>query len=159
MGATLAGVGVPSEVAATGMKNFMLALTKGGSATKQQAKAFKSLRLNVKEVSKGMQKDAQGTIENVLARIAKVDPAKQAGLLTELFGTESVAAIAPMLTNLDLLKKNFKSVGDVTQYTGSMEQEYASRSATTANAMQLLQNRVTRLGIEIGNVLLPPNWC
>jgi len=156
MGATLAGVGVPSEVAATGMKNFMLALTKGGSATKQQAKAFKSLRLNVKEVAKGMQKDAQGTIENVLARIAEVDPAKQAGLLTELFGTESVAAIAPMLTNLDLLKKNFKSVGDVTQYTGSMEQEYASRSATTANALQLLQNRVTRLGIEIGNVLLPP---
>ena len=156
MGATLAGVGVPSEVAATGMKNFMLALTKGGSATKQQAQAFKSLRLDVKQVAKGMQKDAQGTIENVLARIAQVAPEKQAGLLTQLFGTESVSAIAPMLTNLDLLKKNFRSVGDVAQYTGSMEQEYASRSATTANAIQLLQNRVTRLGVEVGNVLLPP---
>lgn len=156
MGATLAGVGVPSEVAATGMKNFMLALTKGGSATKQQAQAFKSLRLDVKQVAKGMQKDAQGTIENVLARIAQVAPEKQAGLLTQLFGTESVSAIAPMLTNLDLLKKNFRSVGDVAQYTGSMEQEYASRSATTANAIQLLQNRATRLGVEVGNVLLPP---
>jgi len=156
MGATLAGVGVPSEVAATGMKNFMLALTKGGSATKQQAQAFKSLRLNVKDVAKGMQKDAQGTIQNVLERISKVAPEKQAGLLTELFGTESVAAIAPMLTNLDLLKKNFKAVGDVAQYTGSMEQEYASRSATTANAIQLLSNKMTRMGIEVGNVLLPP---
>ncbi|WP_443700646.1 phage tail tape measure protein [Pseudomonas sp.] len=156
MGATLAGVGVPSEVAATGMKNFMLALTKGGSATKQQVQAFKSLRLDVKQVARGMQKDAQGTIENVLARIAQVAPEKQAGLLTQLFGTESVSAIAPMLTNLDLLKKNFRSVGDVAQYTGSMEQEYASRSATTANAIQLLQNRVTRLGVEVGNVLLPP---
>lgn len=156
MGATLAGVGVPSEVAATGMKNFMLALTKGGAATKQQAQAFKSLRLDVKQVSKGMQTDAQGTIENVLGRIAQVDPAKQAGLLTQLFGTESVSAIAPMLTNLDLLKRNFRSVADVAEYTGSMEQEYASRSATTANAIQLMQNRVTRLGIEIGGVLLPP---
>lgn len=156
MGATLAGVGVPSEVAATGMKNFMLALTKGGAATKQQAQAFKSLRLDVKQVAQGMQKDAQGTIENVLGRIAQVAPEKQAGLLTQLFGTESVSAIAPMLTNLDLLKRNFKGVAEVTKYTGSMEQEYASRSATTANAIQLMRNRVTRLGIEVGNVLLPP---
>ncbi|MBA4287495.1 MAG: phage tail tape measure protein [Pseudomonas sp.] len=156
MGATLAGVGVPSEVAATGMKNFMLALTKGGSATKQQAKAFKSLRLDVKTLAQSMQKDAQGTIEDVLARIAKVDPSKQAGLLTELFGTESVSAIAPLLTNLDLLKKSFDAVGEGAGFAGSMDKEYAARSATTANAMQLLQNRVTRLGIEVGNALLPP---
>ncbi|PTT31893.1 phage tail tape measure protein [Pseudomonas sp. HMWF021] len=156
MGATLAGVGVPSEVAATGMKNFMLALTKGGSATKQQAKAFKSLRLDVKTLAQSMQKDAQDTIEDVLARIAKVDPAKQAGLLTELFGTESVSAIAPLLTNLDLLKKSFKDVAVGSGFAGSMEKEYAARSATTANAMQLLQNRATRLGIEVGNALLPP---
>lgn len=156
MGATLAGVGVPSEVAATGMKNFMLALTKGGSATKQQAQAFKSLRLDVKDLAKSMQKDAQGTIEDVLARIAKVDPSKQAGLLTELFGTESVSAIAPLLTNLDLLKKSFRDVAEGSGFAGSMEKEYAARAATTANAMQLLQNRVTRLGVEVGNALLPP---
>jgi len=156
MGATLAGVGVPSEVAATGMKNFMLALTKGSAATKQQSQAFKSLRLDVKQVAKSMQKDAQGTIEDVLNRIAKVDPAKQAGLLTELFGTESVTAIAPMLTNLDLLKTSFAAVGKEGKFAGSMEKEYEARSKTTANAMQLLQNRVTRLGIEIGAALLPP---
>lgn len=156
MGATLAGVGVPSEVAATGMKNFMLALTKGSAATKQQSQAFKSLRLDVKQVAKSMQKDAQGTIEDVLNRIAKVDPAKQAGLLTELFGTESVTAIAPMLTNLDLLKTSFAAVGKEGKFAGSMEKEYEARSKTTANAMQLLQNRVTRLGIEVGAALLPP---
>ena len=156
MGATLAGVGVPSEVAATGMKNFMLALTKGGSATKQQAQAFKSLRLDVKQVAQSMQKDAQGTIEDVLARIAKVDPSKQAGLLTELFGTESVSAIAPLLTNLDLLKKSFGAVGKDGKFAGSMEAEFTARSKTTANAMQLLTNKVTRLGVEVGAALLPP---
>jgi TP901 family phage tail tape measure protein len=156
MGATLAGVGVPSEVAATGMKNFMLALTKGSSATKQQAQAFKSLRLDVKDLAKSMQKDAQGTIEDVLARIAKVDPSKQAGLLTQLFGTESVSAIAPLLTNLDLLKKSFRDVAEGAGFAGSMQKEYDARAATTANAMQLLQNRVTRLGVEVGNALLPP---
>ncbi|KQZ80644.1 phage tail tape measure protein [Pseudomonas sp. Root562] len=156
MGATLAGVGVPSEVAATGMKNFMLSLTKGSAATKQQSEAFKSLRLDVKQVSKSMQKDAQGTIEDVLERIAKVDPAKQAGLLTQLFGTESVSAIAPLLTNLDLLKSSFGAVGKEGKFAGSMEAEYTARSATTANAMQLLTNKVTRLGVEVGDALLPP---
>ena len=156
MGATLAGVGVPSEVAATGMKNFMLALTKGGAATKQQAQAFKSLHLDVKQLSKSMQKDAQGTIEDVLGRIAQVDPAKQAGLLTQLFGTESVSAIAPLLTNLDLLKKSFAAVAEGGGSAGSMQAEYTARSATTANAMQLLTNKVTRLGIVVGGALLPP---
>ena len=156
MGATLAGVGVPSEVAATGMKNFMLALTKGGSATKQQAQAFKSLRLDVKQLANGMQKDAQGTIEDVLGRIAQVDPSKQAGLLTQLFGTESVSAIAPLLTNLDLLKKSFDAVAEGGGSAGSMQTEYNSRSATTANAMQLLTNKVNRLGIVVGGALLPP---
>ncbi|SEP91368.1 phage tail tape measure protein [Pseudomonas sp. NFPP19] len=156
MGATLAGVGVPSEVAATGMKNFMLALTKGGAATKQQSQAFKSLRLDVKQVAKSMQQDAQGTIKDVLDRIAKVDPAKQAGLLTQLFGTESVSAIAPMLTNLDLLKTSFSAVGKEGKFAGSMQLEYETRSKTTANALQLMQNRVNRLGVEVGAALLPP---
>jgi TP901 family phage tail tape measure protein len=155
MGATLAGVGVPSEVAATGMKNFMLSLTKGSAATKQQSEAFRSLRLDVKQVSQSMQKDAQGTIEDVLERIAKVDPAKQAGLLTQLFGTESVSAIAPLLTNLDLLKSSFKAVGEEGGFAGSMEAEYTERSKTTANSMQLLTNKVTRLGAAVGDGLLP----
>lgn len=156
MGATLAGVGVPSEVAATGMKNFMLAMTKGASATKSQQQAFKSLRLDTKKLAAGMQKDAQGTMIDVLERISKVDKTKQAGVLTQLFGTESVGAIAPMLTNLELLKRNFNNAGDAAQYTGSMQAEYTSRAATTANAIQLMTNRLVSAGITVGNIFLPP---
>lgn len=156
MGATLAGVGVAQDVAATGMKNFMLAMTAGDAASKAQQKTFKALRLNAADVAKGMQEDAEGTIKRVLAAVSKVDPTKQAAVLTQLFGKESVAAIAPMLTNLDLLSSNFAKVGDSTAYAGSMNKEYAARAATTQNNLQLLQNRVTRLGISIGAALLPP---
>lgn len=55
-----------------------------------------------------MQKDAQGTLLAVLKRIKDIAPEKQAGLLTTLFGSESVGAIAPLLTNLDLLEKQPK---------------------------------------------------
>ncbi|WP_052251461.1 phage tail tape measure protein [Pseudomonas putida] len=156
MGSTLAGVGIAQDVAATGIKNFMLTLTAGTAATKSQAQAYKSLRLDAKEISKGMQTDSEGTINRVLQTLAKVEKSKQAAVLTNLFGKESVGAIAPLLTSLNTLQKNFKSVGDESEYAGSMQAEYTARAATTQNAMQLLQNRVTRLGITVGSVLLPP---
>lgn len=155
LGATMAGVGVGQEEAATGIKNFMLAMTKGTSATKTQALAFKSLRLDSKAVAKAMQKDAQGTILDLLDRVQKVDPAAQAGLLTNLFGSESVTAIAPLLTTLDLLKGNLQKVGDAQKYAGSMDKEYASRAATTANNLQLLRNTVASVARAVGNALLP----
>lgn len=156
MGAALAGVGIAEDVAATGMKNFALTLTSGTAATKSQKDAFKALRLDSAAIAKGMSTDSEGTINKVLKSIAKVEKSKQAAVLTQLFGKESVGAIAPLLTNLDTLQKNMALVRNEQEYAGSMEKEYASRSATTANAVQLLQNRVTGLGIAVGSALLPP---
>ncbi|KMJ67817.1 hypothetical protein ABT90_07020 [Salmonella enterica subsp. enterica serovar Typhimurium] len=45
MGATIAGMGVESEIASTGIKNFMLSLTAGKSATKSQKRAMAFLKL------------------------------------------------------------------------------------------------------------------
>jgi TP901 family phage tail tape measure protein len=156
MGSTMAGVGVNQERAATGMQNFMLALTAGDAATKKQKQMFKALRMNASQVAEGMQKDAKGTMIKVLQAIGQVDASKQTGVLQELFGRESIAAIAPLLTNLDLLQKNFNLVADSNQYTGSMMKEFEARSKTTANSVQLLWNRITGLGVAVGNVLLPP---
>ncbi len=155
IGATMAGVGVKQDVAATGIKNFMLAMTKGTAATKAQADAYKSLRLDSKTVAENMQKDAQGTMLDLLKRIGQVDAAKRPAVLSELFGTESIGAITPLLTNLELLRGNLNKVGDAQQFAGSMEQEYASRAATTANNLQLLRNSVAGVAREVGNALLP----
>ncbi|MDH0097459.1 phage tail tape measure protein [Pseudomonas sp. GD04158] len=156
LGATLAGVGVSQDVAATGIQNFMLAMTAGTAASKKQQDAFKALRLSAADVAAGMQADAEGTIKRVLTAVSKVDPGKQAAVLTQLFGRESVKAIAPMLTNLDLLAGNFAKVGDATEYAGSMNKEYEARAKTTENSLQLLKNRVVDLGISVGAALLPP---
>lgn len=155
MGATLAGIGVAEDKAATGMKNFMLAMTAGKAATNTQKQVFKALRLDAEQISIGMQQDAKGTMLKVMQAISQVDAAKQAGVLQQLFGKESITAIAPMLTNLELLQKNFELVADETKYAGSMQGEFAARAATTANSIQLMKNRFTALGITVGNVLLP----
>lgn len=155
LGATMAGVGVEQEVAATGIKNFMLSMTKGASATKAQSQAFKAIRLDSKQVAKSMQTDAQGTILDILQRIGKVDSASRVGLLTQLFGSESVTSIVSLVTNLDLLKGNLDKVGDASKYAGSMEKEYASRAATTENNLGLLRNATSNVSKAIGNAMLP----
>lgn len=155
LGATMAGVGVAEEVAATGIKNFMLAMTKGTAATKGQAQAFKALRLDSKQVAKAMQTDAQGAVLDILDRLSGVDKDKQAGVMATLFGSESITAIAPLLTNLDLLKGNLQKVADEKSYSGSMDNEYASRAATTANNLQLLRNTIEGVGRALGEALLP----
>lgn len=156
MGASMAGVGVQSEIAATGIKNMMLGLVSGASATKSQAEAFAALGLNATDVAQRMQTDAQGTIIDVLTRIRELPKEAQAANLKDLFGSESISAIAPLLTQLDNLKTNFERVGEASQYAGSMQAEYEARAGTTANQLQLTKNNIMALAVSIGSVLLPP---
>ena len=155
IGTTMASVGVGSDVAATGIKNFMLSLVAGEAATKSQREAFKKLGLDSEKVSKDMQKDSEKTILKVLQGVSKLSKAEQATTLQQLFGKESIGAIAPLLTNLDNLKNNLDAVSDSTKYAGSMQKEFEARNATTANTLQLTKNRVAELGINIGSILLP----
>ena len=155
IGTTMASVGVGSDVAATGIKNFMLSLVAGEAATKSQREAFKKLGLDSEQVSKDMQKDSEKTILKVLQGVSKLSKAEQATTLQQLFGKESIGAIAPLLTNLDNLKNNLDAVSDSTKYAGSMQKEFEARNATTANTLQLTKNRVAELGINIGSILLP----
>lgn len=146
---------VDSNVAATGIKNFALALVMGESATKKQAGAFKQLGLDSKKVAKNMQINSQGTIVDVLERISKLDKQDQSSLMKNLFGKESLSSIAPLVSNLDNLKEQFNKVGDAALYAGSMEQEYFSASSTSANVDVLKDNKIKAMQIQIGDVLVP----
>lgn len=151
--ATITGVGVNADVAGTGIQNFMLSLT---NANTNKAKAvLKAIGMTSQQVAAGMQKDSRGTMIKVLEGLSKIDKTKQAKGLEWLFGRESIKAIAPLLTNLDLLKKNFNSVTDATRYAGATQREYDSRVNTTEKQLQILKNQVTALAITVGSEFLP----
>ncbi len=102
-----------------------------------------------------MQKDAKGAMLMVLKAIEKVPKAEQTSLLSSLFGSESLTAIAPLLTDLELLEVNLDRVADKQKYGGSMQKEYATRVATTANAIQLFKNQMHVASVNIGSIFLP----
>ena len=155
MGASLVGSGIQSEVAATGLKNFILAMTAGESATKKQNEAFAALGFNAQDMAERMQKDAKGAIIALLSSMKNLDAVQQPQVLKDLFGKESIQAIAPLLSNLDELKKNFNGVADATKYSGSMQAEFDARSKTTENSVKLMENRMKAAQKAIGNGLLP----
>lgn len=155
VGATIRGMGVADEVAATGIKNMFLALGKGENATKGQKAAWEKLGLDHEQIAKDMQTNAEETTLKVLESISKLEKHEQGQVLESLFGSESLLAIAPLLSQLDTLKGNLDKVSDSTQYAGSMNKEYEARAQTTANNIQFLKNNMVHLGITIGSVVLP----
>lgn len=102
-----------------------------------------------------MQVDAKGAIMDVMGALAQLDAAERPAALEELFGRESIDAIAPLLNNLDMLRHNFELVGDAQGYAGSMLAEYQVRAETTANTWQLTKNNVSALATVLGTELLP----
>ena len=155
LGAAFLSAGAAPEVASTALKNFVTTLTQGSAMTKTQITTLKKLGFSAGDLAKGMQKDAEGTMKAVLGAIAALPRENQMSVLTQLFGEESIGAIAPLLQNVDNLNQAFDLVRDKARYAGSMQSEFDQRARTTKNALQLLGNRVRNLAIAIGKAFLP----
>lgn len=147
--------GVTAEISATGIKSMMIAMTAGASATSKQAAVLQQLGFTASDMANRMQTDAKGAIIDLLGAIKQLPAAEQTAALSQYFGKESVSSIAPLLKNLGYLQQQFAKVGDASAYSGSMEAEYAVRADTTANKLQLMQNKLAVLQVRIGNKILP----
>lgn len=155
LAATLDAMKVSPEVAATGIKNLILGLTAGDAATKKQKAAFASLGIDTVKLAKQMQTDGPAAIISVLEAVKKLPKAQQLSIMQEIFGRESLGSIAPLLANLDQVRKNLITCGDTSAYAGAMQKEFANRSDTTANKILLAQNRAKEMGITLAAGLLP----
>lgn len=147
--------GVTAEISATGIESMMIAMTAGASATSKQAAVLQQLGFTASDMANRMQTDAKGAIIDLLGAIKQLPAAEQTAALSQYFGKESVSSIAPLLKNLGYLQQQFAKVGDAAAYSGSMEAEYAVRADTTANKLQLMQNKLAVLQVQIGNKILP----
>lgn len=155
IGDTMASVGVGEDVAATGIAKMITTMTAGSAATEKQSKVLKKLGIDATALADRMQTDAQGAIIDFMEALQKLPKAEQAAALKNYFGQESIKPISALYTNLDELKKHFNQVADASLYAGSMEDEYASRSATTENSIQLAKNALVRLSITYGQMFAP----
>eukprot|EP00903_Cladosiphon_okamuranus_P001614 g1612.t1 len=154
IGSAMVAAGAQADVAATSFRNVAKALARGDSASKRQHAAYKKLGLSATDVAKRLQKDAVGTLNDVIARIRALPKELQASTISDLFGDEA-RAIMPLIENAELLSGALGHVADETIYLGSAQDEFAVRAQTFNAKLQGFQNRMTELAIVIGNALLP----
>ena len=180
MGAAFLASGTPAEVASTGLKNFLNALTKGQQATQSQSfalatlfrgdgmaeqlkrgkgaakKEAKKVAIGIaEELAKGMQAAPEATIKSVLERMTKLPKEQQVSIAGALFGEESKSAIMPLLTNLKLVEQGFDLVREKSAFAGSMQKEFANQQGTASAQMTIFRNGINALGISIGTAILP----
>lgn len=150
--------GAGAEVAATGTKNFIRALASGSAATKRQNAAFKALGLDAKDVAKSLTLggvEAEKTVADVVTRIGNLSVDERLPNMIRLFGSESIGAIGPLATNIELLTKSFGISGNAMKANGSVLKEYETRSKTTEVSLKRLKANLQVLAIEFGDKLLP----
>ncbi|MBD3877426.1 phage tail tape measure protein [Pseudomonas kunmingensis] len=147
--------GTEKEIAGTGFKNFTAALTKGKAATKGQRETWEELGFDPEELAAGMQQDAPKVIMDVLQALKQAPEEEQSALATQLFGSESIGAIMPLLQNLGEVEKAFGMVANKADAAGSMMKEAAGVSETSRAGWNAFTAKLTRLSTTVGTAMLP----
>ncbi|MBA1250908.1 phage tail tape measure protein [Pseudomonas luteola] len=162
LSAALLNPGTEKEIAGTGFKNFLSALTAGKSATKGEKTQWKELGFDPEDLAADMQKNAPATIMSVLKAIKAQPKEEQAAIATNLFGSESIGAIQPLIENLDPLTQAFGMVGDKSKYAtsalgdqASMMQEAEGVAKTSRTSWNAFTARIDRMTTLVGNSMLP----
>ncbi|WP_077474871.1 phage tail tape measure protein [Rodentibacter ratti] len=157
---TFISLGKSPEVASTAINGMLTSLNTADKGGKAFQAALKEVGISAKQLKKNIAKDGQGAIVDFLKRVEKLPKAKRTGVLVDLFGKQYADDVSSLAGNVDLLEKSISTLQETDEngnlkYLGSMEKEFAARSATTENSLKLLKNSFTEVGITLGSSLLP----
>lgn len=153
-------LGKAPEVAGTAINGMLTKLVTADKQGKDFQAGLKTLGLTASGLKKSIGEDAQGALLGFLKTVEKLPKADRMGVLVDLFGLEyadDVAVLAGSVnTYSDSIETLNKTKADGSKsYDGSMEREFATRAATSANNAVLLKNNLRELGIVVGSVVLP----
>ncbi|WP_320055621.1 phage tail tape measure protein [Desulfuromonas thiophila] len=155
LGNAFIALGKPPEVAGTAI-NAML--TKLQTATRQ-GKSFQqglaAMGMSAADLEANIAQNGQAALEGFLENLSRIDGQDRAGILADMFGMEYADDVSLLAGSLDKYRQALALVREETSYAGSMQREFANRSKTTANQLELAKNGLKEVGINLGSTLLP----
>ena len=143
------------EVAATAINGMLTKLATADRQGKKFQTALKAIGTSAQELKANIAKNGEQALVDFLKQLNKLPKADQMGTLVDLF--DDVAVLAGSVETYEKSIRALKETGRDGKplFAGSMDKEFAARSATTANNVQLLKNQLMHLAISIGSVMLP----
>lgn len=158
LGSTFLSMGKAPELAAQATKGMVTAfsLARVGKFDDE----LKQLGLTTKGFAAAMDKDAQGAITDFLQRVRQLPKEQQMPLLLKMFGRNYADDVLLLTSSMEEYNRQLNLLSETDadgklKYVGSMQREFANRSATTANQLRLFKNSLMELGITVGSVILP----
>ncbi|MEL8055052.1 MAG: phage tail tape measure protein, partial [Pseudomonadota bacterium] len=155
LNASLIAMGKRPEVAANGINAMLVRLADAENQSDGFIAAFESMGLTVEEFKDRLNTDAEGALMDVFERLQGFEGGDRVSLLNTMFGMEYGDDVATLVGSLQTYKDALAEVSDESRFAGSMQREFANRSSTTANKLQLYRNKMNELRITLGEGLLP----
>lgn len=148
------------EVAATAINGMLTKLATADRQGKKFQTALKAIGTSAQELKANIAKNGEQALVDFLKQLNKLPKADQMGTLVDLFGLEYSDDVAVLAGSVETYEKSIRALKETGSdgkplFAGSMDKEFAARSATTANNVQLLKNQLMHLAISIGSVMLP----
>ncbi|MDR2905268.1 MAG: phage tail tape measure protein [Helicobacteraceae bacterium] len=154
LAASFTALGKSPQIAATSINTLLNRLNTGPDNGKAFCDALTAIGMNAKDLKEKINVDAQGALSEFLSALQQIDKADQMSLLKDLFGTGGADDMAVLIGGIDQYSAALKSATDIGK-DGSMNDEFAKRSATTENSLKLLSNAFTELSVSLGLTMLP----
>lgn len=148
-------LGRPPEVAGTAINAL---LTKLQTAT-VQSKSFKDglgeIGYSAEEMADMVNSDGQGALNALFESLQQLDKGERSNVIAQMFGAEYADDISLLVGGLDQYSKALGMVSKQTDFAGSMEKEFQARADTSANKIQLMEQRWDAIQTRMGERLIP----
>ena len=154
LGSALLTMGERAETAGTATNTIIQKLAAAEKGTPKMRRAIKDIGLSAKGIQAGMQSDAMGTLQNVLAAINKLPEAKRVGIMVDLVGLNHSDTLAKLASKPEELQRQLDLVRGG-KASGSMAREAQARYATMSAHLQTVENRLFNLKAIAGEALVP----
>ncbi|MDH4566184.1 phage tail tape measure protein [Pseudomonas sp. BN414] len=150
LSSTFLSLGKSPEVAATAINALLNKLQTAGVQSDDFQQELKNLVGDVDAFTKSMDTDAQGALDNFLAKLGELDSRGQAEAITVLFGQEYADDISVLSGSLGEYRKQLAAVSDETEYAGSVQREFqrfnSGAAVEAAKAATAINNAFAQLG-------------
>ena len=153
-------LGKTPEVAGTAINGMLTKLMTADKQGKKFQAVLEGMGTDAKALKKAIAENGEQALMDFLRQIEKLPKENQMGALFDLFGLEYADDVAALVGGLDTYKKSINELkkagkGGKPEFMGSMEKEFAARSATTENGLTLMKSGFAELKTVVGDRLLP----
>ena len=147
IGAGLTAMGIRASTAGDAMTKMATQIMGDGPGV---AETLEAMGTSLADMQAAFLSDGPEAFLDIFERIAELPVAEQTEAIKALFGQEYTDDFGKVVNNIDLMREAMADATDEQAKLGSVTQEYEGQIGTIGSKWQLLKNRITSAGDEVG---------